>query len=488
MSLYIPSFSEILAVAQSRGADSCAPHLWPGLRLLLPMQEGGGTTAFDVSGYGNHGTLTSMDPATDWVVGEKGRCLDFDGTDDRIPLDDSLPGSGDWTCISWAKTASSFSGDAAQRMIFGSSASGSNKGRIYLGHDSSGVYYARAGDSNDIGSTSLSVNTWHHMGLQIDAGTARCFLDGRQDGSEASVDWVLSDNQRFGFASRKDGADSHWQGRACLAGIWCRALAPSEIQQLYAEPHCMVTLRRKVFPAVSAGGDITGNAAQTLAALTQAATGAVEVSGDAAQALPAITQAASGAVEVAGEAAQALPALTQAAAGAVEVAGDAAQTLPAIAQSASGAVEVAGGAAQVLPAITQSASGKSEIAGNAAQTLPAVQQAATGTTAASGDAAQALPAIQQAAAGEVPVEGDGSQTLPAIQQEAAGGVEVSGDAAQMLPAIQQAATGYEPTAGPFRVAAGQVYSPGAIAGQVSAAGAVAGQVFSAGAVAGQLSA
>jgi len=43
----------------------------------------------DSSHFHNHGTLTSMDPATDWVwVPELGRwALDFDGSDDQIAVD-----------------------------------------------------------------------------------------------------------------------------------------------------------------------------------------------------------------------------------------------------------------------------------------------------------------------------------------------------------------------------------------------------------------
>ena len=43
------------------------------------LDETSGTTATDSSGAGNDGTLNNMDPATDWVYGEIGGGLDFDG-------------------------------------------------------------------------------------------------------------------------------------------------------------------------------------------------------------------------------------------------------------------------------------------------------------------------------------------------------------------------------------------------------------------------
>ena len=49
------------------------------------LNEGSGaTTAADTSGNGNNGTLTNMDPATDWVNGKFGKALDFDGSDDYV--------------------------------------------------------------------------------------------------------------------------------------------------------------------------------------------------------------------------------------------------------------------------------------------------------------------------------------------------------------------------------------------------------------------
>lgn len=44
---------------------------------------GSGNTLPDVSGYGNHGTLTNMSP-DDWVSGQYGRALDFDGVNDKV--------------------------------------------------------------------------------------------------------------------------------------------------------------------------------------------------------------------------------------------------------------------------------------------------------------------------------------------------------------------------------------------------------------------
>jgi len=46
--------------------------------LYLNFDEGEGSIAYDKSGKGNDGTLTNMDPGTDWVSGKYGYGLNFD--------------------------------------------------------------------------------------------------------------------------------------------------------------------------------------------------------------------------------------------------------------------------------------------------------------------------------------------------------------------------------------------------------------------------
>lgn len=56
------------------------------LKGYWKLDDGSGSTAIDSSGYGNNGTLTNMDPETDWVTGKINGALDFDGTNDYVSL------------------------------------------------------------------------------------------------------------------------------------------------------------------------------------------------------------------------------------------------------------------------------------------------------------------------------------------------------------------------------------------------------------------
>lgn len=59
-----------------------------GLAAHWKFDETSGTTANDSSGNSNHGTLTNMDPSTDWVAGKVGGALDLDGTNDVVVVPD----------------------------------------------------------------------------------------------------------------------------------------------------------------------------------------------------------------------------------------------------------------------------------------------------------------------------------------------------------------------------------------------------------------
>ena len=65
-----------------------------------------GATGFrliDRSGRGNHGTLTNMDAASDWVVSGGKGALDFDGTNDRVSLSTVSLSTLDFSISFWAQ-------------------------------------------------------------------------------------------------------------------------------------------------------------------------------------------------------------------------------------------------------------------------------------------------------------------------------------------------------------------------------------------------
>jgi hypothetical protein len=77
-----PSFQDGFARSPD---ESVVPEQWLGLlRAWAPCLGYQGGRLYDVSGDGREGSLTLMDPATDWVVRGAGVELSFDGSNDYV--------------------------------------------------------------------------------------------------------------------------------------------------------------------------------------------------------------------------------------------------------------------------------------------------------------------------------------------------------------------------------------------------------------------
>jgi hypothetical protein len=205
-----------------------------------PSVAGNGLLLPDLSGYGNHGTLTNMD-ASDWVGTDRGRALDFDGINDEVIVSRNanyqfahnvpfsillwivLRGNSDGPILAYAK-ASGFVGYYISRF--------SNK--ILADYFPGGVFQGRY-------SVTISTNTLYCCVMTRD-GTAtqaghRLYLNGVEDtgnrGGEAATITAGIDysNAQLALGNRL-GVGFNNQ-IAFEARIYNRALSPSEIKQLY---------------------------------------------------------------------------------------------------------------------------------------------------------------------------------------------------------------------------------------------------------------
>lgn len=255
----IPSFSEILAVAQSRGTDSAAPHLWDGLAGAWTFQEGGGDTVFDLAGSGNEGILdSSMDPATDWVIGENGHALEFNDGNERVLVSDpagldTSPDESDGYSISlWFRTPSAGTDEDLIR-----EPSGTQNYRIFL--DVGRIRrIIRDSDSVSMDETFGSTNQfyddiWHHA-VEI--------IDFVNDVEKLYVDGVdTNDDETVAFTGRVGMHNSlsivrELVGQASDVRIWTRRMSDVEISQLYRDPWAAYRLRRKVYAVPAAAASI----------------------------------------------------------------------------------------------------------------------------------------------------------------------------------------------------------------------------------------
>jgi len=207
-----------------------------GLVEYWTLNDGVGSVASDSSGNGNDGTLTNMDPATDWVLGQVGIALDFDGVDDYVIKSNpsGIPNTNQPMTISLFVNPSSRSGIqnfVVINDIVGVGGEATNA--VQLGFDTTETFLAwKAGGATLVDSNfTPSVNTWYHLVYTYDGTTSTIYVDGvskntstvaLQPGSVASV-WLGTYN----------GASELFQGIIDDVRIYNRVLTQSEITALY---------------------------------------------------------------------------------------------------------------------------------------------------------------------------------------------------------------------------------------------------------------
>lgn len=247
--LHIPTFDEIQRVSASRGQNSYAPHLWKGLVGWWPMQEGGGATAFDASGWRRHGTLNGT---TGRSVNRIGRTGNFGGTaGDTITAAVTPSPTNQWTISVWAMTRLAATVQGVYRFRLGVT---TNYCRLYVaatGRATSQMTLGGVARTITGGAGGVVANVLNHFVFRYNGSVLDAWLNGKMDGTpntdggdvDATIN-TLTIGEYFNNGSPIDGHILHFAN-------FHRALLPSEIQQLYADPWAMGKIRRKVFAAAT---------------------------------------------------------------------------------------------------------------------------------------------------------------------------------------------------------------------------------------------
>lgn len=259
----------------------------------------GGTRYFDFAGK-NHGTLTLMDPATDWVPSPNGWALDFDGTDDwvSIPHSDTVKPPLPITIVALVKLNSLLATTAS---IFQSNDSAAYRG-VGLWLTGAEQLFANYGDGggtgsgdrrSKVGTTILGVGSWYHLASVIrGAADFSLYVNGKDDaGTHSGTGTDMVYDSTVGSIGRFTPASTFSPISVGAVMLYNRALSASEIAELYEDPGFTWATRprRRVFGFTAAGGGITADLAVTLADDTLASTAAVQVTADLSKTLDADT-------------------------------------------------------------------------------------------------------------------------------------------------------------------------------------------------------
>ncbi len=232
-----------------RRDQSKHPQLWDGLAgAWYPGAGPSGNTLYDLSGRDNHGTLTNMDAATDWVVNRGQMVLDFDGTNDYINVPSALSSlSGKTTTLSlWVKLRS---GSTFGGVLFGTNTGSSVFWQV---NSNSSVFWVM-GASINISGVNLWDNTLHHIAAVSDGTTASVFVDGKIVGfNTVSATSLVAGAKNFVIGDWIGGLGGSFRINVQLNDIliYNRALHADEIKLLSQRPGIAYEPKRRVFYSI----------------------------------------------------------------------------------------------------------------------------------------------------------------------------------------------------------------------------------------------
>jgi hypothetical protein len=222
----VPSYKSGYAKSASESAN---PKLWDGLvGAWMPSLGVTGDTLRDVSGNGNHGTLTNMDSATDWVTTSKGLALDFDGVNDYVESQDSIDAMGS----SPRTLSSSFEIRSTANQTIAGFGNPSASQWFYILIFQQKWYFS--GYANDFSiATPLPTLGKHHIAVSYDSSDVRFYLDNLLIAQFAKTLNTQAGVLRIGL--RAGFNDFPLNGQVDSVYFHNRALSPQEIKQLYVD-------------------------------------------------------------------------------------------------------------------------------------------------------------------------------------------------------------------------------------------------------------
>ena len=241
------SAAEVQALYKSGAAKRTQGPSNLGLVGYWSFDDGTTTVANDSSGNRNHGRLTNMDSATDWVPGKRGKALDFDGSNDYVTMGNITAddfGTGPMSVSVWFKTSSVGYQEPVDNKTAGTNLAGFN---LYMNTGSNKMTFRIADGTNQrsiSGITAVDNNQWHHAVGVRNGDTITIYIDGVQEGTATGVSaYNISNATTFFVGAYGTGAgQANWNGLIDDVRVYNRALSATEIQALYESTYRAVNV------------------------------------------------------------------------------------------------------------------------------------------------------------------------------------------------------------------------------------------------------
>jgi len=205
---------------------------WCGARPSFStwMNAGAGAIVADDSGNGNHGTLTGMDPATDWVGTPYGPGLDFDGSNDEVAL------SGLFNDQSFTVVARCYARSIANY-----------KGLVTCRDDNLGKGWGLACASSKLSlfgygltpqatssASNILLNTWITVGVVHNklAGLTDIYFNGVLDASGSHTGTLTPATLPGSIGRLSNAAGNFWSGMISWLHYWPSVFSASQVAAL----------------------------------------------------------------------------------------------------------------------------------------------------------------------------------------------------------------------------------------------------------------
>jgi hypothetical protein len=231
LDLLKPSYASGYAKNASQSAH---PNLWDGLvGAWMPSLGVTGETLRDVSGNGNHGTLTNMDAATDWVATSKGLALDFGGSPNYVNFSsiDLKLNPDAISFVFW------FKGSDPRSVLRIQSLNQNSPYIVPIWGSTYRFIQSNNGLNGPSSPAALRDGKWHHCAAVYDRNKFYgYYLDGSVSNNTTSgYNQLLPTNFTSTQMFRWWNNNEYSVGKFASGSIYNRALSPTEIKQLYVD-------------------------------------------------------------------------------------------------------------------------------------------------------------------------------------------------------------------------------------------------------------
>ena len=225
------------------------------LKLWLPMQEGAGTTAYDGSGNGNHGTISGATythgigaPVSQTAVIDWNKPYYFDGVDDSFTTG-TYQALGDRTItLSFYSSDFSLTSSYPNTLFAFNTASGGNTDMARISADG---YIAVYNGATQLGTPTIQASEnelMTHIAIVTDAGSeTKVYVNGELSYSYNAWSPTIASTDIFNIGQETDGVNISdlWRGFIFNVGVFDSVLTQSEIQAIQGKRYADLTSAQK---------------------------------------------------------------------------------------------------------------------------------------------------------------------------------------------------------------------------------------------------